>query len=997
MNKKVVIGLMVWLAFWVGASAGDAQEKPEIFVQLGHSEYVNSVAFSPDGRYALSGSSDDTLKLWEVATGREIRTFEGHSDSVRSVAFSPDGRYALSGSSDYTLKLWEVATGNEIRTFEGHSNSVESVAFSPDGRYALSGSYDKTLKLWEVATGNEIRTFEGHSDKVNSVAFSPDGKYALSGSDDKTLKLWGVATGREIRTFEGHSWGVNPVAFSRDGRYALSGSIRTLRLWEVATGNEIRTFGGRSWGVQSVAFSPDSRYALSGSDDKTLRLWEVATGNEIRTFGGHSWGVNSVAFSRDGRYALSGGFNIMLWEVATGREIRTFEGHPFEVESVAFSRDGRYALSGSSDFTLKLWEVATGNEIRTFEGHSGSVRSVAFSPDGRYALSGSWDKTLKLWEVATGREIRTFKGHPNEVDSVAFSPDGRYALSGGRHTLKLWEVATGREIRTFKGHPNEVNSVAFSPDGRYALSGGFNTLRLWDVATGGRIRTFEGHSGRVNSVAFSPDSRYVLSGGGDKTLKLWEVATGREIRTFEGHSFYVRSVTFSPDGRYALSGSADSTMRLWDINTGKEIVQMVTFRDGNWICITPEGYFNASPEGAKYLNVRIGNKVYAIDQFFEKFYNPAVVAQVLSGQKITLADDIKKGFKTPPEVAITSPRPNEVFDKEEIEIVVQAKDTGGGIDEIRLYHNGSVVGEARRGIKIVKATPSLIKKAYRVILVDGENIFRAVGFSEDRTQSNPYELIVKLTAPKKSVSLHLFVVGINRYKNSDLNLNFAEPDARAIEEFFARKGKTLFKDVKTTEFYNEDATKENILSKLDALQTDPQDVVIIYLAGHGISIKDNWYFIPHDVIHPEEDPEVMEKGISSLELADKIRNIQALKKLVLIDACKSGTILLAFARGLEERRALAQLARATGIHVMAASTKDQYASEVKDLGHGVFTYTLLEGLDGKARLVGNKVTVCGLLTYVDNRLPEVSKKYRREAQFPVRDSRGMDFPLVLVK
>jgi hypothetical protein len=689
-----------------------------------------------------------------------------------------------------------------------------------------------------------------------------------------------------------------------------------------------------------------------------------------------------------------------LWEVTTGRELRTFEGHSGYVESVAFSPDGRYALSGTVDGTMKLWEVATGREIRTFEGYFGYVESVAFSPDGRYALSGSRDKTLKLWEVATGKGIRTFEGHSESVNSVAFSPDGRYALSGSRDkTLKLWEVATGREIRTFKGHSNWVKSVAFSPDGRHALSGSWdNTLKLWEVATGREIRTFEGYSDYwVNSVAFSPDGRYALSGSGDGTLKLWEVATGREIRTFEGYFGEVNSVAFSPDGRYALSGSVDSTMRLWDIETGKEIAQMVSFDDGNWICITPEGYFNASPEGAKHLNVRLGNKVYAIDQFFEKFYNPAVVAQVLSGQKIALADDIKKGFKTPPEVAITSPRPNEVFDKEEIEIVVQAKDMGGGISEIRLYHNGSAIGEERRGIAIVETKPSIVKKTYQVSLVEGENIFRAVGFSTDRTESNPYELVVKLTAPAKEVILYLFVVGINRYKNSALNLNFAEPDARAIEEFFVRKGKTLFKDVKTTEFYNEEATKENILSKLDALQTDPQDVVIIYLAGHGISLKDNWYFIPHDVIHPERDQEVMEKGISSLELADKIRNIQALKKLVLIDACKSGTMLLAFARGLEERKALAQLARATGVHVMAASTKDQYASEVKDLGHGIFTYTLLKGLKGEAGLIGNKVTVRGLFAYVESSLPEISRRYKQESQFPVSDSRGMDFPLVLVK
>ena len=215
----------------------------------GHTKQVNSVAFSPDGGGALSGSRDNTLKLWDLATGKEIRTFTGHGSldafqsrdtGVNSVAFSPDGHMALSGSHDKTLKLWDLAAGKEIRTFTGHAHSVNSVAISPNGRTALSGSDDHTLKLWDLATGKEIRTFTGHADVVNSVAFSPDGHMALSGSHDKTLKLWDLAAGKEIRTFTGHAHSVNSVAISPDGRTALSGSAdQTLKLWDLATGKEI--------------------------------------------------------------------------------------------------------------------------------------------------------------------------------------------------------------------------------------------------------------------------------------------------------------------------------------------------------------------------------------------------------------------------------------------------------------------------------------------------------------------------------------------------------------------------------------------------------------------------------------------------------------------------------------------------------------------------------------------------------------------------------------
>jgi hypothetical protein len=259
----------------------DVNSGRQIRTFKGHSHYVFSVAFSPDGRLALSGSFDQTLKLWDVNSGREIRTFKGHSHYVLSVAFSPDGRLALSGSADNTLKLWDVNSGREIRTFKGHSSLVFSVAFSPDGRLALSASSDKTFKLWDVNSGREIRTFKGHSHSVRAVAFSPDGRLALSGSYDKTLKLWDVNSGRQIYTFKGHSKYVNAVAFSPDGRLALSGSYGTLKLWDVNSRREIRTFKGHSNWVFSVAFSPDGRLALSGSDDGSSRLWNVQTGDEI--------------------------------------------------------------------------------------------------------------------------------------------------------------------------------------------------------------------------------------------------------------------------------------------------------------------------------------------------------------------------------------------------------------------------------------------------------------------------------------------------------------------------------------------------------------------------------------------------------------------------------------------------------------------------------------------------------------------------------------------
>ncbi|TRU21283.1 MAG: protein kinase [Microcystis aeruginosa Ma_MB_S_20031200_S102] len=288
------------------------------------------------------------------------KTLTGHSDSVLSVAYSPDGRYLASGSGDNTIKIWEVATGKELHTLAGHSSGVYSVVYSPDGRYLASGGGDNTIKIWEVATGKALRTLTGHSSRSLSVAYSPDSRYLASASIDNTIKIWEVATGKELRTLTGHFSGVYSVVYSPDSRYLASASAdNTIKIWEVATGKELRTLTGHSDSVWSVVYSPDGRYLASGNYDNTIKIWEVATGKELRTLTGHSNSVPSVAYSPDGRYLASGSWDdtIKIWEVATGRELRTLTGHSSGFWSVGYSPDGRHLASGSGDKTIKIWRV----------------------------------------------------------------------------------------------------------------------------------------------------------------------------------------------------------------------------------------------------------------------------------------------------------------------------------------------------------------------------------------------------------------------------------------------------------------------------------------------------------------------------------------------------------------------------------------------------------------------------------------------------------------
>eukprot|EP00762_Andalucia_godoyi_P008561 ANDGO_01312.mRNA.1 Vegetative incompatibility protein HET-E-1 len=351
----------------------------------GHSDAVQSVAFSPDGKRIASGSYDNTVKVWQ--DGQCIQTLSGHSSYVNGVAFSPDGKRIASASSDSTVKVWE--DGQCIQTLSGHSSYVNGVAFSPDGKRIASASDDNTVKVWQ--DGQCIQTLSGHSDSVNGVAFSPDDKRIASASDDCTVKVW--QDGQCIQTLSGHSDSVNRVAFSPDGkRIASASDDKTVKVWQ--NGQCIQTLSGHSDTVFGVAFSPDGKRIVSGSDDKTVKVWQ------------------------------------------DGQCIKTLTGHSERVWDVAFSPDGKRIASASSDQTVKLWQ--DGKCIQTLSGHTAAVIGVAFSPDGKRIASGSIDNTVKVWSLPEKLQYKITS--PSPAIALAVSDDSdHFATVHENGELNIWQ------------------------------------------------------------------------------------------------------------------------------------------------------------------------------------------------------------------------------------------------------------------------------------------------------------------------------------------------------------------------------------------------------------------------------------------------------------------------------------------------------------------------------------------------------------------------------
>lgn len=965
---------------------------------VGHMGMVRSVAFSPDGRQVLTGSWDNTARLWGTASGRELQKFEGHSGQVVAVGMSPDGRHVLTGSFDDTARLWDAAQGKSLVTFKGHSGIVDAVAFSPDGRHVLTGSHDHTARLWDAVTARESRKFAGHTGRVTSVAISPDGRRVLTGSWDASARLWDKESGRELRRFVGHENPVVSVAFSPDGGQVLTASVdMTARLWDTATGCEQRRFEGHSRWVTSIDFSPDGRTVLTGSGDGTARLWNTNDGQELRQLVGSFDQVTSVAISADGRFLLTGNSNNMalLWDAATGRKLRGLVGHSGGITSVAFSADGQQVFTGSSDKTARLWDTVTGRQVRLITGHPQSVVCVAFSPDGRHVLTGSSDAAAMLWDAATGHKLREF---PGRVSSVAFSPDGRRVLTGSNSgQAQLWDTSTGEVLQTFGV---QSRAVALSPDGRQVLTDSVNdeSARLWDAATGREVRRFVGHSGWIASVAFSPDGRHVLTGSSDKTARLWDATTGRQRLELSGHSGFVWSVAFSPDGRRLVTGSKDNTARLWDAGTGEELCRLIGFGEDAWAVIDGAGRYDASNGGdVDDLHWVVRNEPIALSQLKERYYEPGLLAKVMGLNADPLRDvNAFADVKLFPEIQLTAPKP------ETPRLTIHLTDRGGGIGRVVVNINGK---ELTRDARTLKENVNAKGDDGRLVLrvdiardprlkVGEQNVIEVQVYNEDGyLRSRGLHEIYTPIGEREPSTPHVWAVvaGVSDYRGDTIDLYYAAKDAEDFAKALQISAHRLFgADKVHIRLFSTaqtkpaaEPTRSHIIEALAALANlRPQDIFILYLSGHGVNHggqDGDYFFLTGEARSADlRDPAVRATtAISSRELTELMKQIPALKQVVILDTCAAGRLVEKLTEKRDvptsQKRALERVKDRTGTFLLAGCAADRVSYETSRYGQGLLTYSLLLGTRGAALREAQFVDVSKLFNFAADRVPDFAR------------------------
>lgn len=1010
----------------------------EIRTFHGCTSAASAITFNRQGSLLMSVDNKGVVTVWEVSTGEMKRQLQSADSRFTCASFSPEGTRIATGSRKSYIEIWDLLTGNRIsqlkpvpadlyseKNFE-YAESA-SVMYSADGKYILAGSGDQTAILWDAATGREIRKYKKVrswcTSCITEAAITSDNKYIISAYSD-SVKVFDRESGRIFKELYGQGGSFENLTVSPDGRYVAAVEYGVAEVWDLNTGKMIHRSGDySSRKTLSVSISPDSKDILTGNEKRSADILNISSGKTILTLKGYLnqvdekiltdpymyWAalVNEAKLSPDGSLIAVGrtGNNAKLIDFRSGRVLKTLKGHNAMVISICFSSDGKYLATGGLDGKAIVWDTETGNQVRmvSFPDEKDAIFSVDISSDNKYLVTADWGGLVVLWDIATGKQVRAISPHNRTgVYQVKLLPNNVYFISAGLDKkLKLTEIDTGEEIRTFIGHTDLVTSINLVPGGeRFITSSWDGSVRVWDMASGLQVRKINAHEGGVYNAKYDNSGKFIVSGGDDFKVKQWDAATGEMISEFKGHSGGVGDVNISPDLKHIISGSRDGTVRIWDTGSKKELVSITFLNENDWFIRNPEGYFDASEGAFGSISFVRGTELYSIGQFFNEFFRPGLYSETLwktgSGLRQNLLQKVKDS--PPPSVEIIAPEEGTEAGDNITSVLVKVTNNGGGVKEFRVMHNGKRQEVQYDDLRRMTKTGQSVMKTFDISLVPGENDISVSAYSNGEIESEPSTVKISYKGIPKTSDCYVLSIGINRYENESMNLTYARTDAEAVVKTLGTGGTRLFNKIYTYTLFDRDATKAKILSALDEISRvmKKEDVFVFFYAGHGSMAGDRFYFVTTEITGLYQE-EKLKDALFVGELQERFKRLPALKQVVFVDACQSGgSVEILAMRGGAEEKALAQLSRSSGIHVMASSEMQQQSAEIKSLDHGVFTWVLLEALKGRAdgAPADSKVTVYEIKSFIDDQVPEVSYRLIRHKQFPITFSIGHDFPLV---
>jgi WD40 repeat protein len=898
---------------------------------IGHTFVVYTVSFSPDAKRVLTASSDNTVKIWDVKTGKLLLTLEGNKQSVSYAKFSPDGSKIITSSNDNKIKTWDSFSGELIESRPGKLVGRDTIDYSFDLKKYVTCKRDNVARIWDNETGELLITLSGLTFGLNSASFGLDDEMIIYISRDGSLKVWSLNTAMLQGASKVHTDQIISFSLSPDRRKVVSASKdKTAKIWDIETGNLLGTLADHSLGIITAKFSPDGQLIITTSLDKTAKIWDSESYNLLFTLKEHGSAVNCASFRADGKMVVTSTYldsSVYVWDVQNGTILKQIDGINSLVSTSIFNPKGDRIATACLDGTTKVWDVKSGELLYCLDDNNFFIISVAYTPDGKSIVTTSLDNSCNIWDAETGKLLTSLEGHNEFILSAEISANAEKILTAsGDHTAKVWEMKTGKLIHTLEGHTRELNAANFSGDlKRIVTTGDDHKIVIWDTETAEMLLQLYQFK-EDDYVSLTPDKYYFGFRGAIK--ELYWIVDNEKIYTFEQFDLKYNR----PD-----------------------------------IVLSRLGY--ASPHLIEAYH----------QAYLKRLKRMGFTEEQLSGE-LHVPETIIENFEYMP-----------IIEEEEIEIKFNFNDSKYNLDRYNVWVN-EVPLFGMLGKRLDHHKVSAYSITEKIQLSEGKNRIQVSCLNEKGAES--YKETVEITyQPKVSdpQKFHFIGIGVDEYSNASYNLNYSVKDIKDLTQKLKEKhGSSISFDT----LFNQNVTAANILGlKEKLLKSDVNDNVIISFSGHGLLSSSYDYYLamhstnfgkPEEGGLPYEDLEWLLDSIPArkkLLLIDACHSgevdkeeLFAMSSTTNPDGVKGAQMAYEYepTLGMKNSFELMQelftnVNRGTGATIISAAAGTQYAYERGDLANGVFTFSILELMNQRDR-----ISVSELKTLVGKRVEELT-------------------------